>query len=276
MNHTSYINKVFSRPLILRAVLATVCLLPGLSALAQTGVGVSPPRVELTVQPGGEVTQTVMVDNPSQFGALDVHAYFSDAFLLPDGEVIYTEAGDNPRSTAPWTAVTPLTFELLPARNEAVRYTVSVPQGTEPGTYWSVLFFESRPPTVGAQPEGFGVTTVVRVGHIIYVTVGQPSLEGSIQGIRYDQTAAAGALRVMFQNSGEGLLRLNGRAEVRSTSGDLLQTLSVDGAASFPGAIHELVLPLNEELEAGDYVVLALLDYGEASVIAAEGRIEIP
>jgi hypothetical protein len=246
------------------------------SALAQAGVGVSPPRTELLAAAGGQVTQVVDVDNPSRSSALDVNSYFNDAFMMPDGSIHHTAAGLNPRSLAPWTAVSPLSFGLQPAAQREVRYTISVPADARDGTYWSVLFFESQAPASGQPAEGYGITTAVRVGHIVYVTVGQPALAGNISSIRFDGSAAPGALRITFQNTGEGLLRLNGRAEIRTLSGELLQTLHVESLASFPDASHDLVLPLAETLREAEYIVLVVLDYGEATVITAEGRVKLP
>ncbi len=245
-------------------------------ALTQTGVGISPPRVELPVLPGGEVTQTVRVDNPSQVAALSVEAYFSDILLAPDGSSIYLEGGSIEKSIAPWVTVNPLNFILDPSDVLPVSYTVSVPDDAAPGTYWSVLFFESQSPDTRSSESGIGVTTVVRVGHIIYATVGQPTLEGRIVGIRYDNSRSAGAIRLTIQNSGDGLIRMDGHIEVRSLTGNLVQTLSMQGAASFPDSTHDLVVPMSEPLASGEYVILAVLDYGAASVIAGEGQVQVP
>lgn len=196
--------------------------------------------------------------------------------MNPDGSILYGEAGHHPHSIAAWTTATPLTFNLPGGAAKDVNYTIDVPHDTHPGTYWSVLFFESETQRAPEAQQGFNITTVVRVGHIIYVTVGQPTLEGSIAGIRYDAASGPGALRITFQNSGDGLLRLNGRIEVRTLQGELVQTLALEGEASFPGATHDLVAPLKEPLPSGEYVVLAVLDYGEAVVIAGEGEVEVP
>lgn len=259
-----------------RFLLTALLLLTASSALAQLGVGISPPRVEFQVQPGAQLTQTIIVDNPAQSDAVTVNAYFNDAYQMPDGSVFYATPGSSNRSLAPWTTATPLAFTLQPAAKTETRYTISVPADAQPGTYWTVLFFETEQLTAAGNDAGVGVTTVVRVAHLVYVTVGQPLLDGRITGMHYGNEDGADELRVTFQNSGNGLLRLNGRAEVRNTGGELLQTVLVQDQASLPEALHDLVLPLPEPLPAGEYVVLAALDYGEGSVITGEGRITVP
>ena len=46
-------------------------------AQAQTGVGVSPPRVLLPLAPGASATQTVVVDHPGRQGTLRVSVVLS-------------------------------------------------------------------------------------------------------------------------------------------------------------------------------------------------------
>lgn len=270
------VNRIVYRGALVLKIALTGLLVVGTNALAQMGVGVSPPRTEQNAQPGSEITQTISIDNPDPAHHIDVQAYFEDALLAPDGSVIYITAGSHPLSLSEWASVSPIEFGLGPSSSQDVNYTIRVPSDAKPATYWSILFFESEPPAAADEPQGFSIATVIRVGHIIYVTVGHPTLEGNIANISFDAAGRPGAVRITFQNSGDGLMRLNGHVEVRSTVGELLQVLSLDDVASFPGATHDLVLPLTEPLPSGEYVVLAVLDYGEASVIAGEGQVVVP
>lgn len=242
---------------------------------AQSGVGVSPPRAELTMPAGSQLTSTVRVDNPSSRLTLDVEAYLADLIIAPDGGNLFLDGGSHPRSLAPWTAVNSLNFTVQPATVDTVTYTITAPEDAAPGTYWGVLFFESRTPAPEGQG-GMGVSTLVRVGHIIYVTIGQATLEGRIVGLGYDARSGPGAVRLTFQNSGNGLMRMDGRVEVRSMTGELVATQTLQGVASLPGLTHDLVVPLADPLPTGEYVILAVLDYGAATVIAGEGQVQVP
>lgn len=262
------------RPLAAGVAVGAVLMASG--ALAQTGVGVSPGRSELTSNAGAVLTQELAVDNPSRTTVLDVSVYLSDVLLGPDGSMLYLEAGMNPRSLAPWTSVNPLLFTLQPGAAERVAYTITVPPDAASGTYWGIIFFESRPRVEEAETQGIGVTTLVRVGHTVYVTVGEASRQGAIAGIRFDDVTPPGVIRVTFQNSGDALIRLDGRIEIRSTTGELVQVLSIDDAPSFPGATHDLVVPISEPITSGEYIVLAVLDTGGTTVIAGEGQVKVP
>jgi hypothetical protein len=262
--------------------LATILLALFLNAgvLAQSGVGISPPRVELPTQPGAELTQTILVDHPGAVGTMEVDVSLSDVLLGPDGNPIYLGAGLHPRSLGPWLSLTPLRFSLAPQERIEARYTVQVPADAESGTYWGVVFFESGPVRQEEAPaQGIGVRTRVRVGHVVYVHVGEVVREGQISGIRFEPPASANRpaeVRIVFQNTGNGLIRLNGTVEVRTMEGILVDELTVTNVASFPGATHEIGVAVGEGLDGGEYLVLAVLDYGEATIVAGEGFITVP
>lgn len=249
---------------------------------AQTGVGVSPPRAELQVVAGGQVTQEVLIDNPGTVAPLRVTAAPSDALFNADGSVLYLEPGSHPNSLAPWLSINPLQFVLEPAAQEPVQYTIDAPADAPAGTYWTVLFFESEPANEQApEAEGsIGITSRVRVGHIVYADVGQVTRRGNVTGVRFEPGAdgadGAAEVRVTLQNTGNGLIRVQGQVEIRNLAGALVQTLEIADTPCFPGYAREVAAPLAEPLPPGDYVALAVLDYGEASVAAGEGSFQIP
>lgn len=152
-----------------------------------------------------------------------------------------------------------------------------MPEDIPSGTYWSVLFFDSEVPRSEEEAgQGIAIQSRVRVGHIIYVEVGQPTREGTIVDIRYSEDSPPGTVRVRFGNTGTGLLRVDGRTEIRTMTGELLQTLEVTDVASFPGATHDLTFPLEEPLDSGRYLALTVLDFGEASVVVGEAEVAVP
>lgn len=154
---------------------------------------------------------------------------------------------------------------------------MQVPPDAEAGTYWGIIFFESGPAQERQEGGGIGIRVRTRVGHVVYVDVGRVVRSGRIQGVRYQPPSGreGAVLRVVFQNTGNGVLRLKGRVEVRDAQGKVVAQALVPETASLPGATHEVPAPLEKPLSPGRYVVLAVLDYGEASLIAGEARLEV-
>jgi hypothetical protein len=252
-------------------------LFVGLLAWAQTGVGVSPPRAVFAAAPGQVIEGRVFVDHPGRTGAMRVKAFLNDVLVDPAGEPVYLDPGVQPRSLAPWTNYAPLSFTLEPKEVREVRYTIRVPEDARDGTYWAVLFFDSGP-LEESEARGVGVRMRVRVGHVIYVEVGRITRSGRIEGVRYRPPAGKNPpqLRIKFRNTGNGLMRLNGRVELRGPGGEVVALATVRNAASLPGMAYEIGAPLDRTPPPGRYVALVRLDYGEAEVIVAEGEVNVP
>jgi len=244
---------------------------------AQTGVGVSPPRAVYTAQAGGTVQGVVVVDHPGSSGPMRVTASLSDVLVQPDGEPVYLDPGSQPRSAATWLSYTPVEFVLEPKATRAVSYTLHVPEDAADGTYWAVLFFDSGP-VQEPKGGGIGVRMRVRVGHVVYVNVGRITRQGRIEGVRYRPPGGRNPpqLRIKFHNTGNGLMRLNGRVELRDAEGRVVATGTVQNAAALPGPPYEIAAPLEKAPPPGRYVALVRLDYGEPEVIVAEGEVEVP
>lgn len=237
----------------------------------------SPPRVQLAALAGSQVTGIVSVDNPNPVTALDVTVSMNDVLMGPSGELIWLEPGSHQWSLAPWLTVNPLEFTLGPAQGRAVSYTVTVPDGAPDGTYWSTLFLDSAGPNGYERDiQGIGVVTRVRVGHFVYVDVGNPTRQGRIVGLTYDPgVEAPPSVRVQISNTGTGLLRLSGSVEVRDAMGGLVERVTVEDEASFPGATHDILFPLASRLAPGNYTLLAVLDYGGSSVLLGDAEVSV-
>jgi hypothetical protein len=247
-------------------------------ALAQSGVGVSPPRIQVSAAPGAQLTQTIVIDNPSQVTALLVQGSLSDVLLGATGDAVFLEPGSHERSLTKWLSATPLRFTLTPNQNSEVRYTIRVPQNAKPGTYWGLIMFDSDPANAqGQSQQGIGVRVRARVAHVVYVDVGTVTKSGRITGMRYQPQVgnAPNQIRISFQNTGNGLVRMVGKVEVRNLSGQVVAIAEVPESPSFPNATHEIAAVLQKSLPPGRYVLLASLDIGENKLVGGQANIEV-
>ena len=249
----------------------------GVSAVAQTGVGVSPPRAAYKAHAGQTIEGSVAVDHPGRSRPMRVEATLHDVLVRPDGEPVYLEPGSHPRSAAGWITYAPLEFVLEPKQARTVHYSIQVPEGTPDGTYWAVLFFDSGP-LEEPQAQGVGVRVRVRVGHVIYVHVGEITQGGRIEGMRYLPPEGKNPARIAirFRNTGNGLMRLSGRVELRDEEGQVVAVGKVNNAASLPGYAYEIAATLDRTPPPGRYVALVRLEYGTPEVIVGEGEVEVP
>jgi len=258
------------RVIVLMAFLASI-------AAAQTGVGVSPPRVVLEAQPGDTIQGVVVVDHPGNGASMEVEVSLSDVVVQPNGEPAYLDPGSIPQSAATWISVKPSSFTLAAKESREIRYTIQVPEDCPDGSHWAVIFFDSGP-VQKQQAQGVGVKMRVRVGHVVYVNVGQINKSGEIRGVRYQPPTARnpGEVRIHFRNTGNGLMRLNGYVELRDEAGNIAARAAINNAASLPGYEYEIAAQVKDPLPSGDYLALIMLDYGGDEAIIGEGKVRVP
>lgn len=281
MNLSRYLS-AWIRPRIVGACVVWAFVLFGFAA-AQSGVGVSPPRFRAAAQPGTTVRGVITADHPAALGSgaapMDVAVYAEDFLFAPDGDVILMPIGSHPRSLNPWLSLSELAFTFGPQESREIAYAVELPADLEPGSYWGLLFVESAPADRdGRPPQGIAIRSKVRMGHVIYLDVGELELAGEITTVDYraaDGDAPA-EVRVGFRNSGNAVMTLRGRVEVRGADGALLRDLHADPQPTFPGFDTTVSFALEEPLAAGEYALLALLDFDGDALVAGEGWVSVP
>ena len=261
----------------LPTILIAAPLLVGGFVRGQTAVAIDPPAVVLGVEPGAERTVALVVANPGAEPAR-VRVSLGDWSYRPDGQPTYLDPGSLPGSASPWITFAPSTFLLPGHGKQRVRYTVRVPPDAAPGTHWSVLFLQGEDPN--AKPGANIATFRLRVAHTIYVNVPPIRWDGAILGVaavppkKADDPVAIG---IQYANTGNGAYAVKGRLEVRDAAGKVVGQTEVPRTVVLPGATRVLVANFYGPLPKGDYVVLAVLNYGSRSVdVAGQTVVSLP
>jgi hypothetical protein len=239
-------------------------------AAVAINVSISPPRWEIEVEPGGAVEGSFEVTGAADRD-LRVKIYFQDWQFNPRGEVEFL-TGAGPRSVVSWLQIEPVEM-LIPAGEKRVfRIFGTVPPQTAGGDYWSGFFVETIPE---APRTGSGVVVTGRVGGGIFLTVqGETVKAGRIRNFAVQwENGLSG--RVLFVNQGDTLLYPSGRVEVRDSQGKTVESFTLPEATVLPGSERELVFAESMALPAGDYVVLAILDYGGARLLGAQALLKV-
>ena len=82
-----------------------------------------------------------------------------------------------PIPARPGCRFNPTDFRLDPGTRE-VRYTLTVPPGVKPGTYWTAMVVEGPAGSEG-KPAGRMMGVHGRIGVVIYETVGKPEIKAA-------------------------------------------------------------------------------------------------
>ena len=259
-------------------LLGALMLAPPLAA-AQGTVGVDPVARLFEAVPGQTITQVLNIYNPNPATVpLNISAYLSDMDISETGETKYLPAGSLKESLKTWMTFSPASLVLGGQQTQQVRYTVQVPEGAAPGTHWIMLMFEGQDPS--PKPGKTLATFRLRVAHTIYVNVGPIKRSGAISGI-FDQVPKSGDepynIGVQYTNSGNAVVGVRGRIELRGSNGELATTLPLELDVALPGRSLLLRASLGGPVPKGQYSALVVLTDGDAGrELLGEHTLDLP
>lgn len=176
---------------------------------------VSPPRIELRVEPGKTIRQIIEITSANSLSS-SIKVYSADWQLDPQGHVTFFEALQ-PGSCRPWVSIERKQFRLAPAQRYRYRFEVAVPPGEGEGECRFALMFEGEEP---AEVKSLGNLAVSgRIGVIVYVAVGGAKPKLSVQGSRITQLDGKTVFGLNVRNDGSAHGRLGGVVEATDSLG---------------------------------------------------------
>jgi len=233
---------------------------------AQVNLVVSPIRVERQLPPGEAETDIIHVRNEGR-QPLRLRAYLEDWRMDSQGNITHTRPGENPRSCYSWIQINPRDFRVEPGQSREVRYTLTVPQGASPGTYWSAIIFEALPPQ-GKHPIKEGIGVYGRVAVVVYETVGQPDIQAQLQNFQVSQERPGLVFKLTLANPGTGFVRLRKSwILVKDARGQEVRRVEIPDIPIMPGGSRELEFKENLPLAPGEYQAEAVVDVGRRELL---------
>jgi P pilus assembly chaperone PapD len=261
---------------ILRPTIALAALLVGTSAQAQ----ISLDRRELVLRPDSAAQRSgVLIVRNTGTSRTDAEIVVADWDRGADGGHRFYDAGTQPGSCASVLTIAPLEFTLAPGESRAVRVGV---EGAVNSACWSLVMVETVERV--RDESGKFVMAAVRTGMKVYAEPSDSRAMGEVSDVELETSeaahsgAAAGApmlAAVTFRNTGERHLRGEGHIEIRRADDSVLTTLPLPDLQTLPGAAMTARVALPATLK-GTYRVRAVVNYGGASVAAAEREAAIP
>lgn len=198
--------------------------------------------------------------------------YLSDWDRQEDGEHRFVPSGTLPNSCTGHMQIFPQSLRLAAGRRQAVRVELN---GTDSITSacWSIAFVETSALQKGT---GRTVTYVTRLGVKIYVLPPGLSKEGEVEDIAA-QPGDSGRTRIaiLFHDVGGMPLWVRGTMEYRRPDNSIAATDSIAEFPVLPGARRRVLVTV-PRLAVGNYIALALLDYGGAEIAAGQIPVRVP
>lgn len=227
---------------------------------------VSPLRLEVSSYPG-VVTKEISVKNGDDYNETIVSIYKQDWSLNREGDIVYHPAGSLANSCSEWITVNPAEFVLPPGEIQTVRVSFEVPEESR-GGYWSVIFFEGRPPE---QEEWTPLVKLAgRVGITTYLEVAGTSVkEAEIKDMEIDE----GDLKMEIENKGNIWVRPRIKYWVEREGEEIYRDSST-AAIILPDSRRKCSLKLeNVNIQKGDEVI-GRVDYGGDRILEGIKKVE--
>ena len=261
-----------------RAVLLVLAVVLAGPVTAQIYVeGSLTQRVEL--EPGGSHSAGIVVRNVGDEPA-EVRLIQYDYRRSNLGDRYYTQPGSIERSNADWISITPRRFSIPAGEDYTISYVLTVPSDDSlSGTYWSMLIVEPVPDQspesseYDAEETGVSITTVLRYAILFVASIGssgtiQPEITGAVLTLQ----EGTPVLGVDVSNSGTRILDINVWVELYDAAGTFTGRWDGSEASVLPARRYPIPL---DDVPAGSYTALVVLDCGENNVFGASIPVQI-
>src|SRR5712671_3894257 len=211
----------------------------------------------------------------------------SDWDRAENGDNRFLAAGSTGTSCGANLSVSPLSIRVEPHTSRVIRLGI---QSGAPVTKecWDIFFVEEIPRRASAK--GNSLQYIFRTGVKVYVAPPGLSRDGAVENMAIEDvpvprttasttTATTVAsvpattkrqISVVFHNTGGTHLLAKGRLEFRRIDNSLAGQVTIPEFPTLPGATRKVMLDVPAGLTPGDYVVLALIDFGGAELVAGQ------
>ncbi|GAB1542223.1 hypothetical protein NUACC21_48970 [Scytonema sp. NUACC21] len=245
-------------------------LVLGMPMTTAMEVGVSPPRFEVEIN-NKTRSQSLNVTNLSS-QPVEIKAYIRTWKTNEDNQLELAQSTE--QSLDQWIIFTPSRFTIPPRSSQTVRFAIRPKVKPTPGEHRAVLYLEEVPP--GDKDSPF-VMTVGRLGVIIYGYSGEIKRVGKLNSLTVDTKPNKATAVFDISSSGNAHVRVKGQyaiwaaakypgasatkaiTNVGSASSKLpesvLSAAEIDLPAVLAGTRRRLLLPINEKLPPGNYVL---------------------
>lgn len=211
----------------------------------------------------------------------------SDWDRAENGDNRFLAAGSSGMSCGAMLTVSPLSVRIEPHTSRVVRLAVQTGAALS-RECWDIIFVEEVPQR--ASTNGNSLQYIFRTGVKVYVAPPGLPRDGGIEDMAVvdappvkpasnasktvatvaSTSAAKRQIAIRFHNTGAMHMVAKGRLEFRRLDNSLAKQVPIAEFPTLPGSVRKVLVDVPSDLAAGDYVVLALIDFGGAELVAGQ------
>jgi P pilus assembly chaperone PapD len=274
-------GRVRGTVLALCAAIGTVVSQPASAQLL-----VDPLEVTLITAGNGRVSASFSMSNTSD-NPVQATITRQDWDRDENGDNRFLPAGKSGSSCGAMLTASPLSIRIEPHTSRIIRLGVQN-AATLSKECWDIFFVEEVPQR--ASIRGNSLQYIFRTGVKVYVAPPGLRRDGAVEGMDVEEVAVRPAasstsaakpaslassatkkqISIRFHNTGGTHLVSKGRLEFRRLDNSLAMQVPIAEFPTLPGAVRKVMVDVPNGLAAGDYVVLALIDFGGTELVAGQ------
>ncbi|HEY6089052.1 MAG TPA: fimbria/pilus periplasmic chaperone, partial [Gemmatimonadaceae bacterium] len=203
-----------------------------------------------------------------------------------NGDNRFLPAGSSGTSCGEMLTVSPLSIRVDPHSSRIIRLGVQNAAALRKEC-WDIVFVEEVPQRAPAR--GNSLQYIFRTGVKVYVAPPGLARDGAVEEMAVETVPVPPApgspsasttpsaspatkkqISIRFHNTGAMHLLAKGRLEFRRLDNSLATQVPIAEFPTLPGSTRKLMVDVPAGLAPGDYVVLALIDFGGAELVAGQ------
>ena len=253
---------------------------------------VDPLEVSITTSGASRVTGSFSLANTSDV-AVQATITRQEWDRAENGDNRFLPAGSTGASCGTMLTVSPVSIRVEPRSSRIIRLAVTGAAALRKEC-WDIFFVEEVPQRAGGR--GNSLQYIFRTGVKVYVAPQGLKRDAAVEDMAIEQvplvaTAAASStpasaqpkpapaarrqISIRFRNTGGTHLLAKGHLEYRRLDNSLAAKVAIPEFPTLPGAIRKVMVDVPADLAAGDYVVLALIDFGGADIVAGQIDLQV-
>jgi P pilus assembly chaperone PapD len=253
---------------------------------------VDPLEVTLTTSGASRVTGSFSLANTSDV-AVQATITRQDWDRAENGDNRFLPAGSTGASCGSLLTASPVSIRVEPRSSRIIRLSVTGASALSKEC-WDIFFVEEVPQRAGVR--GNSLQYIFRTGVKVYVAPPRLKRDAAVEDMAVEAvpvvaTPAASStpasavprpapatkrqVSIRFRNTGGAHLLAKGMLEYRRLDNSLAAKVAIPEFPTLPGAVRKVMVDVPADLATGDYVVLALIDFGGAEIVAGQIDLQV-
>jgi P pilus assembly chaperone PapD len=268
-----------------RGTVLALCAVIGVvvSQPASAQLLVDPLEVTMVTAANGRVSASFSLSNTTD-KPVQATITRADWDRAENGDNRFLPAGTSGTACGAMLTVSPLSIRVEPHASRIIRLSLQNAAAVRKEC-WDIFFVEEVPQR--ASVRGNSLQYIFRTGVKVYVAPPGLPKDGAVEAMavedvavtptasstpasRTSASATKKQIAIRFHNTGGVHLLAKGRLEFRRLDNSLAAEAPIAEFPTLPGATRKVMVDAPSGLAPGDYVVLALIDFGGAELVAGQ------